>query len=170
MNPEHRHDLGEARGANPPHPIFFLNKKFFWPLSWRWANKENWGESGGKCVCMYTYMDWFKPVFQLFLIWFLTGHLRPITLGNWPVVNFPSTTGQFPSVMSQVNANNLEYSLSHNRMWNKSRKYRTYQTTVKSVISCNSRTKGLPNTVTFQMLESYNHFVSYCTSPLHRQT
>jgi hypothetical protein len=99
--------------------------------------------------------DWFKPILHLSLIWVLDWTLNTHNTGK-------STHGRFPSVMSQVNANDLEYSPSHNRIWNKSRKYTTYRTTVKSVVSCSSRTKGLPNTVIFQMLEYYNQFVSYC--------
>jgi len=107
--------------------------------------------------------NWFKPIFHFFLIWLLDWTPNIHNTGK-------STHGRFPSVMSQVNANDPEYSPSHNRMSNKSQKYRTYRTTVKSVVSCNFRTKGLPNTVILQMLESYKQFVSYCTPPLYRQT
>jgi len=45
----HRHILG--MGECPLPPFLYLRIVFFKQLSWRGANKQNWGKSGGRGVC-----------------------------------------------------------------------------------------------------------------------
>jgi len=73
--------------------IFLYQRNFFWPLSGRGANKMGW-EWRKAFMCI---KDWFKPVFPIFLTWYLD--LTPNNRGRFCPSLVPRPSSPVPATV-----------------------------------------------------------------------